>query len=77
MFTQEEIQRLFVQISPYENYMGETLCSVNYVNRVLGLELRPTQRQQDIGDVFRYKLFGFVYFNLQNLFSPPQHHWIE
>jgi len=35
---------LFVQISPHENDMGETLCLLNFSNRVQGLELGPTRR---------------------------------
>ena len=46
---------MFVQISPHENDMEETLCSLNFASRVRGLELGPTRRQQDAGEVFKYK----------------------
>lgn len=36
---------MFVQISPHENGMGETLCSLNIASRVRGLDLGPTRRQ--------------------------------
>ncbi|KAL9232510.1 hypothetical protein vseg_007617 [Gypsophila vaccaria] len=46
---------MFVQISPNENDLSETLCSLNFANRVKGVELGPAKKQLDNTEFLRYK----------------------
>ncbi|XP_074305368.1 kinesin-like protein KIN-14Q [Silene latifolia] len=46
---------MFVQISPNENDLSETLCSLNFANRVKGVELGPAKKQLDNAEFLRYK----------------------
>ncbi|KAJ9183076.1 hypothetical protein P3X46_006987 [Hevea brasiliensis] len=46
---------MFVQISPNENDLGETLCSLNFATRVRGIELGPAKRQLDTTELLRHK----------------------
>ncbi|XP_068654035.1 kinesin-like protein KIN-14Q isoform X2 [Aristolochia californica] len=46
---------MFVQISPNENDLSETLCSLNFASRVRGIELGPAKKQVDVSELFRYK----------------------
>eukprot|EP00897_Mesotaenium_endlicherianum_P005780 jgi/Mesen1/522/ME000104S10614 len=46
---------MFVQISPSEADVSETLCSLAFASRVKGVELGPARKQTDSGELFRYK----------------------
>ncbi|XP_062011918.1 kinesin-like protein KIN-14Q [Rosa rugosa] len=46
---------MFLQISPNENDLSETLCSLNFASRVRGIELGPAKRQMDTSELLRYK----------------------
>ncbi|KAL0443659.1 UNVERIFIED_CONTAM: Kinesin-like protein KIN-14Q [Sesamum latifolium] len=46
---------MFVQISPNENDLTETLCSLNFASRVRGIELGPAKKQTDKSELFKYK----------------------
>ncbi|KAI3857410.1 hypothetical protein MKX03_024428 [Papaver bracteatum] len=46
---------MFVQISPNENDLSETLCSLNFASRVRGIELGPARKQLDISELAKCK----------------------
>ncbi|XP_022985170.1 kinesin-like protein KIN-14Q [Cucurbita maxima] len=46
---------MFVQISPNENDLNETLCSLNFASRVKGIELGPAKRQLDMSEFLKCK----------------------
>ncbi|KAG0501575.1 hypothetical protein HPP92_001647 [Vanilla planifolia] len=46
---------MFVQISPCENDVSETLCSLNFATRVRGIELGLAKKQFDNLEVFKNK----------------------
>lgn len=46
---------MFVQISPNENDLSETLCSLNFASRVKGIELGPAKKQLDNTELLKYK----------------------
>ncbi|XP_023514590.1 kinesin-like protein KIN-14Q isoform X4 [Cucurbita pepo subsp. pepo] len=46
---------MFVQISPNENDLNETLCSLNFASRVRGIELGPAKRQLDMSEFHKCK----------------------
>ncbi|KAF5198948.1 Kinesin-like protein kin-14q [Thalictrum thalictroides] len=46
---------MFLQISPNENDLGETLCSLNFASRVRGIELGPAKKQLDGSELVKYK----------------------
>ncbi|KAF9620560.1 hypothetical protein IFM89_013225 [Coptis chinensis] len=46
---------MFVQISPNENDLSETLCSLNFASRVRGIELGPAKKQLDNSELVKYK----------------------
>ncbi|WOL05676.1 kinesin-like protein KIFC3 isoform X1 [Canna indica] len=46
---------MFVQISPSENDMGETVSSLNFASRVRGVELGPAKKQVDTAELQKMK----------------------
>ncbi|WCJ43156.1 Kinesin-like protein KIN-14S [Euphorbia peplus] len=46
---------MFVQISPSDADLGETLCSLNFASRVRGIENGPARKHTDHTEVFKYK----------------------
>lgn len=46
---------MFVQISPSEQDVNETLSSLNFATRVRGVELGPARKQTDMGEVQKMK----------------------
>ncbi|KAI3947840.1 hypothetical protein MKX01_034505 [Papaver californicum] len=46
---------MFVQVSPNENDLSETLCSLNFASRVRGIELGPARKQLDISELAKCK----------------------
>ncbi|KAJ9674053.1 hypothetical protein PVL29_023548 [Vitis rotundifolia] len=49
---------MFVQISPSEQDLGETLSSLNFATRVRGVELGPAKKQIDMGELQRMKMMS-------------------
>ncbi|OUZ99765.1 Kinesin [Macleaya cordata] len=47
---------MFVQISPSEYDLGETLSSLNFATRVRGIELGPAKKQIDTGELQKLKM---------------------
>ncbi|KAG1362267.1 hypothetical protein COCNU_10G004860 [Cocos nucifera] len=46
---------MFVQISPSDNDLGETLSSLNFASRVRNIELGPARKQVDTGELQKMK----------------------
>ncbi|KAE9590546.1 hypothetical protein Lal_00023473 [Lupinus albus] len=46
---------MFVQISPNENDLSETICSLNFASRVMGIELGPAKKQLDTVELLKHK----------------------
>ncbi|GMI79317.1 hypothetical protein like AT5G27550 [Hibiscus trionum] len=46
---------MFVQISPSNADLGETLCSLNFASRVRGIESGPARKQVDLAELYKYK----------------------
>ncbi|GAA0167194.1 microtubule binding motor protein [Lithospermum erythrorhizon] len=46
---------MFVQISPNENDLSETICSLNFASRVRGIELGPAKKQVENTELVKYK----------------------
>lgn len=63
---------MFVQISPNENDLTETLCSLNFASRVRGIELGPAKKQMDKSELFKYKQMVSSNCNMKFSFSKPQ-----
>ena len=47
---------MFVQISPSEKDLSETLSSLNFATRVRGIELGPARKQIDTSELQKMKL---------------------
>ncbi|KAK3231093.1 hypothetical protein Dsin_002974 [Dipteronia sinensis] len=47
---------MFLQISPSEQDVGETLSSLNFATRVRGVELGPAKKHTDMGEIQKLKL---------------------
>ncbi|KAG2698683.1 hypothetical protein I3760_07G161000 [Carya illinoinensis] len=47
---------MFVQISPLEQDLGETISSLNFATRVQGVELGPARKQIDVGELQKLKI---------------------
>lgn len=59
---------MFVQISPSDQDLSETLSSLNFATRVRGVELGPIRKQVDTGELQKVKtmvclVFSFYYMN--------------
>lgn len=46
---------MFVQISPSEHDVSESLSSLNFATRVRGVELGPARKQVDTGELQKMK----------------------
>lgn len=46
---------MFVQISPSDKDLGETLSSLNFATRVRGVELGPAKKQADLNELQKTK----------------------
>ncbi|XP_055816757.1 kinesin-like protein KIN-14S isoform X1 [Solanum dulcamara] len=49
---------MFVQISPNNSDLGETLCSLNFASRVRGVEHGPARKQIDLAELMKHKLLA-------------------
>lgn len=49
---------MFVQISPNNTDLGETLCSLNFASRVRGVEHGPARKQTDLAELMKHKLLA-------------------
>lgn len=47
---------MFVQISPSEQDLSETLSSLNFATRVRGVELGPARKQIDTSELQKMKV---------------------
>lgn len=47
---------MFVQISPSEKDLSETLSSLNFATRVRGIELGPARKQIDTNELQKIKV---------------------
>lgn len=46
---------MIVQISPNENDISETICSLNFASRVKGVEMGSAKKQLDTAEFIKYK----------------------
>lgn len=62
---------MFVQISPSDQDLGETMSSLNFATRVRGIELGPVKKQVDTSELQKTKLMvGILIFSLFHNFFP-------
>ena len=53
---------MFVQISPSEQDLSETLSSLNFATRVRGIELGPVKKQMDTSEIQKMKVMvGLIF----------------
>ena len=63
---------MFVQISPSEHDLSETLSSLNFATRVRGVELGPARKQIDTSELQKMKMmvspicYYHYYYNFLN-----------
>lgn len=60
---------MFVQISPLEQDLGETLSSLNFATRVRGVELGPARKQIDVVELQKLKMMVRYGFSIGMLLS--------
>lgn len=53
---------MFVQISPNENDLSETLCSLNFASRVRGIELSPAKKQVENNELLKCKQMVYFFY---------------
>lgn len=51
---------MFVQISPSDKDLSETLSSLNFATRVRGIELGPARKQIDTAELQKLKLMVLI-----------------
>lgn len=68
---------MFVQISPSEQDLSETLSSLNFATRVRGVELGPAKKQIDTSELQRLKMMVcLVMFNSKVIYFSVWLHFI-
>ena len=60
---------MFVQISPSDQDVGETLSSLNFATRVRGIELGPVRKQVDTSELQKAKAMVGIQISAKLLFS--------
>lgn len=58
---------MFVQISPSDQDLSETLSSLNFATRVRGVELGPVRKQIDTSELQKMKTMVHILFRASHL----------
>lgn len=58
---------MFVQISPSDQDLSETLSSLNFATRVRGVELGPVRKQVDTGELQKLKTMVCLVFSFYSM----------